>query len=500
METTFLLRVGELTLKSAPVRKRMTQRMLNNLKDAFIRNQIQANVRSTWSRLFVSTPQPEQVAHILSHLFGLQSFSKIERYKYEQLEDLLDIAEQHFAKEIDGVRFEVRARREKKNPLSTREIEQTLGGRLMDHGGIVDLTTPELTCSIELRKDEAYFFSTKLEAPAGLPLGTESRALSLISGGFDSPVATWKALRRGVPCDFIFFELGGLPQRASIYAHLEHLYQEWIFGYTPRLYIIPGEPIVEALQTNIPQKYWNVMLKRVFYRVSERIALRRKYTALVTGEAIAQVSSQTLLNLQAIQHGLSVPVLRPLVAEEKNDIIALSRKIGSHDISAQVQEYCAITPKNAATRSTPERVLEFEEDLGGDAFYESLEALAERIHVSEVSPAQIPFLEYMLDEIPEDAIWVDMREQAGEALPLESLPISMEELVTQPEQLDQEQTYFLLCDVGMLSGEAAYMLNEMGYKAFAFKGGISKLRKRYSTIEATVSSGSTTIQIDTDTE
>lgn len=242
------------------------------------------------------------------------------------------------------------------------------------------------------------------------------------------------------------------------------------------------------------------MLKRVFYRVSERIALRRKYTALVTGEAIAQVSSQTLLNLQAIQHGLSVPVLRPLVAEEKNDIITLSRKIGSHDISAQVQEYCAITPKNAATRSTPERILEFEEDLGGDAFYESLEALAERIHVSEVSPAQIPFLEYMLDEIPEDAIWVDMREQAGEALPLESLPISMEELVTQPEQLDQEQTYFLLCDVGMLSGEAAYMLNEMGYKAFAFKGGISKLRKRYSTIEATVSSGSTTIQIDTDTE
>jgi thiamine biosynthesis protein ThiI len=474
---TFLLRYGDLVLKSTPVRRRMVDRMIDNLKDALRRNGYKAHVRPSWARLFVTTKQPEQVAQLLTRLFGLRSFSTVIEHKYETIDDILDAAEEAFAPHIKGVRFAVRAKREKSIPISSQEVAIQLGARLVTHGGIVDLSHPDLPCHVEIREESVLLFSTKQPGPGGFPTGTETRSLALISGGFDSPVATWKMLRRGVACDFLFFELGGPTQRAAIYQHLYHLYTQWIFGYRPKLYVISGRPVLEALRQHVPEKYWNVMLKRIFYRVAEQFAYWRRHGSIITGEALAQVSSQTMANLRAIETDIAFPVFRPLIAEEKEDIIALSRAIGSYDISSQVKEYCAITGKNPSTSCTIEKVKAFEEALGGVDFTRQLAEQAETVRVEEIVPDHARYMEAMVDEVPTEAVWIDMREQAGPPLPQEALSLPMESLLASPEQLAMETSYLLLCDVGMLSAETATILREMGYNVSAFLGGITGLRR-----------------------
>ncbi len=478
-ETTFLLRYGELTLKSTPVRRHMIRCMVNNLKDGLKRRGIASRVDKQWARAFLHTEQPEGAMEVLSHLFGLRSFSVVERIPYQGYEDLFQFALPYFTPHVEGKTFAVRCKRNKETlNFSTRKVEQELGGALFPHAKGVNLKNPEVTCHVEHRDDEIYLYATKHKAPGGLPTGIEAPCLALISGGFDSPVAAWLAMRRGVPCDYLFFELGGLTHRGPIYAHLQHLYNHWIFGRRPKLFVIPGEPIMEALRQHVEAKYWNVMLKRIFYQVGDLLAHRADYTALITGEAIAQVSSQTLTNLRSIEHGVRTPVLRPLLTYEKQEIINLAQKIGSDVISERVQEYCAITPRKPSTAASIQRVLDFEEKMGGQEYYQTLFEQIERLTISKIMPDQIRYLHVLTDQIPKESIWIDMRENPHPALPHQAQVISLPELVSAPEQLSTESTYFLICEVGMQSIEAAYMLQEMGYQAYAYEGGLERLRKK----------------------
>ena len=478
-ETTFLLRYGELTLKSTPVRRHMVRCMLNNLKDALRRRGIASRVEQQWARAFLHTEQPQETAEVLSNLFGLRSFSRVKRFPYTDFENLCKEAMPYFIPQIEGKTFAVRSKRSKQNKeFSTRKVETELGGSLYPYAGGVDLKNPEITCYVEHYEGEIYLYATKHQAPGGLPTGVESSCLALISGGFDSPVATWLALRRGVPCDFLFFELGGLTHRGPIYAHLQHLYDQWIFGRRPKLYVVPGEPIMEALRENVEPKYWNVMLKRIFYRVGDLIARRLNYTALVTGEAIAQVSSQTLTNLRSIAHNIPTPVLRPLLTYEKQEIIDLARHIGSEAISERVREYCAITPSKPSTAASVKKVLAFEQAMNGEQLYSSLLEQQERLRIDQIMPEQIRYLHVLTDDIPEDSTWIDMRENPHPSLSHPAEVLSLPELVAAPEQLSTNSKYFLLCEVGMQSTEAAYMLQELGYQAYAYEGGIERLRKK----------------------
>jgi len=474
METLYLLRFGELTLKSNAVRRRMVEQLSSNLKDAFQRHDIPYQLHRSWARLFLSTTQPEEAESLLKRLFGLSSFSQAAKCPYKDQEDILKFGESFFAEKVKGKTFAVRAKRDKKLPVSTQKINIELGSLLYHKGGSVDLSQPQVTCIIEIREETAYFYEEKLPAPGGLPLGVESKTLTLISGGFDSPVAAWLMMRRGVPQDYLFFELGGDAHRGSIYALLHHLYQYWTYGQRSRLFLIPGKPIIQRLHQDVPQKFWNVMLKRIFYQVGDLIAQKYEHTTLVTGEAVAQVSSQTLSNLRSIEHGVNIPVL----TYEKNEIIDLSRKIGTHDISAGVQEYCAITPKRPATRSHPDQVLKYEEQLGGFEFYQELAEQVEIIKVHQVDPDQMLYLKAVTDQIPKNAIWIDLREDLQPPLEHPSVQIPFTDLLAEPEQLEKDKTYLLLCPAGTESAELAFILQEMGYDTYSFQGGIVKLNKQ----------------------
>ncbi len=481
MNTTFLLRFGELTLKSAPVRKRMIRRLISNLHDALKRRQIPYHIERQWARVFVTTSEPEALSTVLSRLFGILSFSEVQRFPSEGYQALLAKAVPYFAPHVQGRTFAVRARRDPEDTeYSTRKLEPELGSLLLEGSTGVNLMKPEVTCHVEVRGRESFLYASKETAVGGFPIGVTESCLSLISGGFDSPVASWLATRRGIPCDFLFFELGGLTQRAPVYSHLRHLYQEWFFGYRPKLFVVNGKPILEALHSNIPPKYWNVMLKRVFYKVGERLAGRHRHTALVTGEAISQVSSQTLTNLRSLESGLNIMVLRPVLTYDKREIVRVATTIGTSDISEKVKEYCAITPGSPSTAATSNQVLDFETMLGGDPFYTSLLEDVEELRVDQIHEDQLQYLHVLTDEVPKKAVWLDMRENPDPPLSHPCKVISLEELVTDPTQLSTETTYLALCEVGMQSMEAAYMLQEMGYRVLSYEGGTERLRKKMS--------------------
>ncbi len=466
-----IARYGELILKSDFVRRQMSDRLARNIRDAFKKRGIRAEVVRHWANITVSVA-PENIGEaedILSKSFGVRTYSVVEERAYSSFEELIQLGAEYFRPRVVGKKFAVRAKKSGKLGFSPRRVEIELGSALYPHSAGVDLTNPQQTCYLEIHPRKVLLFSDKKRGPGGLPIGSEPPVLALVSGGFDSIIASWLMLRRGVPCHFLFFELGGPPHRAPVYSLLTHLYRDWISGYRPKLYVIPGEPIIKALNSSIPSKFRNLLLKRIFYLTAQALAERFELQGAVTGEAIAQVSSQTLSNLSALQSDLTIPIFRPLLTFDKEEIIELSRKIGTFDISASVKEYCAINPKKPATRSTPEKLRALESELPPDLIAQLLEGL-QTVDVSEISQEDISTLQLYIDYIPENSYWIDLRENPSPPLRPPHLKIDLETLVENRPELDPNYTYLVYCEEGTRSLEVAYLLTELGYKAYSYIG------------------------------
>ena len=278
-------------------------------------------------------------------------------------------------------RFAVRARRvgdRNEVPLRSPDIERDLGEVLRPFASRVDLSNPEATIFVEVDAAHAYYFVATERAAGGLPLGTEGRAVSLLSGGFDSPVASWRLLRRGVSLDYVSFATSAAEtHQLETLTIAKKMADLWQCGSRPRFHAIDFDAVSREIQDKVTMRYWQIILKRMMLRAAEAVAGRFDASAIVTGEAIGQVSSQTLQNLSVIAHGASLPILRPLVGNNKNEIIAESKVVGTHDLSAKVGEYCAIVPSRPATSARLADILEEESKFDPDVLAVALEARSE---------------------------------------------------------------------------------------------------------------------------
>ncbi|MEJ2185682.1 MAG: THUMP domain-containing protein, partial [Gemmatimonadota bacterium] len=218
------------------------------------------------------------------------------------------------------------------------------GAALLPHSAGVDLDHPDLVVRVEVRDDRAYLFGDRIDGAGGLPLGVEGRALGLISGGYDSAVAAWLLLKRGVNLDYVFCNLGGDAYERAVVQVAKVLADDWSYGSRPRLHVVDFGAPVDELRAKVKQSYWQVVLKRLMYRAASWIGEELGSGAIVTGEAMGQVSSQTLTNLRAIEPASSLPVFRPLLGFDKNEIIERAQHVGTAGLSEQVKEYCAIAP------------------------------------------------------------------------------------------------------------------------------------------------------------
>ncbi len=471
---------GDLTTKADATRKRFVSRLIKNIKDALKAEDCRCRVDRTRNRLYVYTERPG-MADVVRTVFGLQSVSVVEARRFTTVDDIVDAGAEIFPDVVRGQRFAVRARRvgdRRHIDISTGEIERELGTRLLEHGAGVNLKHPDRTAFVEVMPGTAYFHSEAIQGEGGLPLGSEGRAVSLVSGGFDSPVATWQLLRRGVALDYVFCNLGGRTHQLETLRVMKVVADRWSHGVRPKFHAIEFEDVSAEIQEKTATRYWQVILKRMMYRAADAVAQEHGGLAIVTGEAVGQVSSQTLQNLAVIERVTHLPVLRPLVGYNKQEIIALARHIGTHDLSKQVGEYCAMVPTRPATRALLDDV-EREEarmDLG------LLErAVVERsvFDLRGLDLARMDAPEIATDAIDAGSTVIDVRSKAAydrwhwpDALHLEF----GQALAAYPH-FDASQRYVVYCEFGLKSAHLADRMRDAGLHAQHVTGGEKAVQK-----------------------
>ncbi|HTF34709.1 MAG TPA: tRNA uracil 4-sulfurtransferase ThiI [Myxococcota bacterium] len=471
---------GEIWTKSRPTQARFRARLMRNLKDAMRAEELRAHIVRTHNRIFVEASEPRATA-VLARVFGIQSISPAVRRSVATLDDVVEAGAEIFGDRVKGKRFAVRARRvgdRTSSSLSSREVERDLGRRLLPLSTGVDLDAPEVTAFVEFSSGEAYFFPERVAGPAGLPLGVEGRAVALVSGGFDSAVAAWLVQKRGVALDHVFCNLGGAAHEAGVLRVMKTLADRWSYGSAPRLHAIDFRPLAEQLQARTQPRYWQVLLKRLMLRAAEAVAKERRAIALVTGEALGQVSSQTLANLAVITPAATLPVLRPVIGMNKDEILAVARAIGTYELSAVVGEYCALAPGRPATEAQLAAVLGEESKL--DLTWLTNAVIARKVfHLRSLDLESVAAgaAELELDAIPEDAIVIDLRPRAayqGWHWP-GALWLDFARAAAAYPKFDPHRNYLVYCEFGLKSAHLAELMRKSGLHAHNFRGGLRRL-------------------------
>lgn len=477
VEQLALIRLAsELTLKAPRTRSQFMHRLLSNMRDAFNSHGAKAHIRSAWGRVYVRS-DPAALP-VLARLFGLSSFSVVDAVVPADFDTIVERGAETFAEHIRGKRFAVRVHRTGKHSFKSKDVEIALGSRLYPLGAAVDLTRPEAVAFIEVRDENAYLFSSRQAAGGGLPVGVEGKALSLISGGFDSAVSSWLMLKRGIALDYVFCNLGGDAYERAVVQVTKALADDWSYGTQPKLYVVDFEEALRELRARTRENYWQLILKRLMYRVAAAIGHRIKADAIITGEAVGQVSSQTLANLRAIDSASSLPVFRPLLGFDKEEIIERARHIGTAALSEQVKEYCAIAPGHPVTAAREQRVLAEEAKLDLSVIDRAIAGM-KVLNVRQLSPTDLVAPYIFTESLSPEAVLIDCRTEAQfTAWHAPGAEHREEwELARDYKRLDRDRKYVLYCAHGIQSAHLAEKMQRSGYEAYSFKGGVAALRR-----------------------
>jgi len=310
-----------------------------------------------------------QVRERLAQAVGLANFSLARRTGW-QLEELAAAIVEHLP--VDPVaNFRVAVRRADKTfPILSPEVERLIGRRVQDaRGWPVDLSNPAFVIGVEIVPGAAFYYYDKIRGIGGLPVGTSGRVAALVSGGIDSPVAAWKMIRRGCRATLIHFHGYPFVSRSSQDKAIELARLLTRYQLHSRLFMIAFGELQRQITLSVPGAMRVVVYRRLMFRIAERIARNVKARALVTGEVVGQVASQTLENLAVISAATTLPILRPLVGMDKEEITAEAERLGTYAISIVPDEDCCtlFTPRHPVTRAriaaveAAERILPIDE-------------------------------------------------------------------------------------------------------------------------------------------
>jgi len=295
-----------------------------------------------------------EVLERLSTVFGINGIMPVARAgtTYEQLEHFVD---EHTG-DFPGATFAVRTKRsDKRFPLTSEQVNRRLGEFFLTRTGTaVDLDEPEVTIHVLIQSDGIYVFSDRYPGPGGLPVGTSGRVLVLMSGGIDSPVAAYLAMKRGTKAHYVHFHSAPYTSDASV-GKVDRLVRLLTRHQgSSRLAVVPFGDCQREIVALAPERLRVVLYRRMMLRAAERIARRWRCEALVTGEALNQVASQTLENLAAIDRVAHMPVLRPLIGMDKQEIITAAERAGTYELSLLPHQDCCsfLQPQHPATRTT----------------------------------------------------------------------------------------------------------------------------------------------------
>lgn len=350
--------------------------------------------------------------------------------------------------------FVIRAKRVGIHDFKSTHIEQTVGGYMLacNNSKGVDLKGAEVTIKLELEHSKLNIITKKYFGLGGFPLGTQGEVLSLMSGGFDSTVASYLAIKRGLKTHFIFFNLGGVAHEIGVKQVSWYLWNKFANSHRVSFITVPFEDVVTQIFKDVSAPYMGVMLKRLMLLASEKIAKNLDVDALITGESVAQVSSQTLKNLNLIDDVSNMLVLRPLAFMSKPDIMDIASKIGTKRFAEAMPEYCGVISQHPVTNGSFNRV-EKESKYFDYSVLDEAVRNAKFKNVDQILDdiCEVGTLEVVNSFANEDVI-IDIR-QSSDTLKASCtvLKIPFYDLKKEFKKLPQDKTYLLYCDKGVMS-------------------------------------------------
>lgn len=377
MNEIILIKNGELALKGLN-RYAFEDTLMRNIKYR-LRPLGDFHIRKAQSTMYIE-PQNEDFAfdeavRRCQKIFGISALSRA-CVAQKNMEDILEKSAPYLADQLETVRtFKVEAKRSDKSfPLQSPEICSQMGGYLLSQFPHlkVDVHHPDITVVVEIRDFGAYIHGNQLKGAGGMPAGTGGRAAILISGGIDSPVAAYMMAKRGIGLTAIHFASPPYTSQRAENKVIELLEKVAEYSGRIRLFVVPFTEIQEQIGEKCPEELFTIIMRRFMMRISEAIARRQNCQALITGESVGQVASQTLDALVCTDAVCEMPVFRPLIGMDKDEIIAVSRRIDTFDISIQPYEDCCtvFTPKHPRTKPPIGAVVKAEEPLDTDKLIE----------------------------------------------------------------------------------------------------------------------------------
>ncbi|NHM30609.1 tRNA uracil 4-sulfurtransferase ThiI [Neobacillus terrae] len=360
-----LIRYGEISTKGRN-RSKFVERLRKSIARALVAFP-EIKIQADRDRMYIllNGASGEQVISILKNIFGIQSFSpaiKVERDIEKIKEAALSLVKRLYK---EGNTFKVTGKRADKTfELNTGEINHEFGGYLLKNitGLKVDVKNPDINLQIEVRSEAVYLTCENYPGAGGLPVGSAGRAMLMLSGGIDSPVAGYLSMKRGVEIEAVHFFSPPFTSERSKQKVID--LAKVLSGISGQLmlHVVPFTEIQQTIRKQVPENYSMTTTRRMMLRITDEIMKRRKGLAIITGESLGQVASQTLESMYAINEVTNTPVLRPLVAMDKSDIIKIAQEIGTHDISILPYEDCCtiFVPASPKTKPRREKVERFE--------------------------------------------------------------------------------------------------------------------------------------------
>jgi len=369
-----LLKLGEVVLKGLN-RRSFEDKLVNTVRRR-MKNYGGFQVYVRQSTIYVE-PQKEDCDMDAAYRAARQVFGIVQVARAvpceKSVEAIVETARSYLADAFAAARtFKVESRRaDKQFYLNSIQISQTVGGELAEAFPHVkvDVHKPDLTVYVEVREKHAYVHAPSVPGAGGLPVGTGGKAVSLLSGGLDSPVSSWMIARRGVELEMVHFVSPPYTSQQAQDKVIE--LARLLTAYCGRMlvHVIPFTKIQEEIRKNCPEEYFTLIMRRFMMRIAEAVAVRSGASALVTGESLGQVASQTMLALGVTEDVTRMPVLRPLIGTDKVEIIRTAREIGTYETSILPYEDCCtvFTPRHPAIRPKLEDVRAAESVLDIDA-------------------------------------------------------------------------------------------------------------------------------------
>ncbi|MDQ7042533.1 MAG: tRNA uracil 4-sulfurtransferase ThiI [Sulfurimonas sp.] len=469
----FILKLfPEIMIKGSSAKRQMVGQLYANLLSILQKISSNVEVKKFSDKIEVLSPT-QVLPEVRQRLLDTSGIEQIlEVLQFDDMDSLDKIKVKVGELVIDSLNektFVVRAKRTGKHEFNSIELERTVGGYLLAHSNAikVQLKNPDVTVRMELIESQLNIITTKYKGLSGFPIGTQGDILSLMSGGFDSTVASYLTMKRGIKTHFVFFNLGGNAHEIGVKQVALYLWNKFGSSHKVKFITVDFEEVLTEIFRSTPPTYMGVTLKRLMLMASEKIADEMEIDALLTGESVAQVSSQTLRNLAIIDEVSNKLILRPLSTMNKPEIMSIAETIGTRHFAEAMPEYCGVISQNPITHGSFKRMQKVAKQFNYEVLEKAVQE-AQDIYVHDILEDinDLAAVEVVSDLSSDDFVVIDIRAE-DECIETTSktLKIPFHKLKKEFKSLDSDKEYLLYCEKGIMSQlHAQYLRDELDCK------------------------------------